>query len=80
MKKYLLFSVFVFTVFISCSEKYYPYRGGSEKYKKLVWHDEFNGKGLPNVQKWSYEEGYIRNHELQYYTVNRPENARQENG
>lgn len=39
----------------------------SQKYK-LVWADEFNGKGLPDSTKWGYEDGYIRNNELQYYT------------
>ncbi|SOD99286.1 glycoside hydrolase family 16 protein [Spirosoma fluviale] len=35
---------------------------------KLVWSDEFNGKGAPDPKKWDYEVGYIRNKELQYYT------------
>jgi beta-glucanase (GH16 family) len=43
---------------------------------KLVWSDEFNYKGHPNPAKWGYEEGYVRHNELQYYTVNRLENAR----
>ena len=47
---------------------------------KLVWSDEFNKAGLPDANKWTYEEGYIRNKELQYYTKQRPENARIENG
>lgn len=47
---------------------------------KLVWADEFNQKGLPDTKKWTFEEGYIRNKELQYYTQGRPENARIENG
>lgn len=47
---------------------------------KLVWSDEFDGTGLPDPAKWSYEEGYVRNNEAQYYTVNRSENARVENG
>lgn len=47
---------------------------------KLVWSDEFNGTGLPDPTKWSYEEGFVRNKELQYYTRARKENARVENG
>jgi len=46
---------------------------------KLVWSDEFKNAGRPDPAKWDYEEGYVRHHELQYYTVNRPENARVEN-
>jgi beta-glucanase (GH16 family) len=47
---------------------------------KLVWSDEFNYTGQPDPAKWGYEEGYVRNNEAQYYTVNRLENARVENG
>ncbi|HEV2351805.1 MAG TPA: glycoside hydrolase family 16 protein [Terriglobia bacterium] len=43
---------------------------------KLVWSDEFNYSGHPAPEKWGYEEGYVRHNELQYYTVNRLENAR----
>lgn len=43
---------------------------------KLVWSDEFNHTGHPDPAKWDYEEGYVRHNELQYYTVNRLENAR----
>ena len=47
---------------------------------KLVWSDEFNYQGLPDPAKWGYEEGFVRNHESQYYTKARLENARVENG
>jgi beta-glucanase (GH16 family) len=47
---------------------------------KLVWSDEFNGKGLPDASKWTYEEGFIANREAQYYTKGRLDNIRQENG
>jgi beta-glucanase (GH16 family) len=49
---------------------------------KLVWADEFSRDpdGLPDPTKWSYEEGFIRNHESQYYTKARLENARVEHG
>ncbi len=46
----------------------------------LVWSDEFSGTGLPETTKWDYEVGMVRNHEAQYYTKARIENARQENG
>lgn len=45
----------------------------------LVWSDEFNSNGAPNPEKWTCEEGFFRNDELQCYT-SRPENARVENG
>jgi beta-glucanase (GH16 family) len=47
---------------------------------ELVWSDEFNYKGLPDKNKWSYEEGFVRNKEMQYYTKARQENARVKNG
>jgi len=49
---------------------------------QLVWADEFSKDpdGLPDPTKWIYEEGFIRNHEAQYYTKERKENARVENG
>ena len=46
----------------------------------LVWSDEFDTPGAPDGSKWAYEEGYIRNNELQYYTRERLENARVEDG
>ncbi|MDR2954371.1 MAG: glycoside hydrolase family 16 protein [Prevotella sp.] len=71
--------VFSFLLFTACSSgkhlRLTPYNGGSGEYTKLVWQDEFDYFGLPDSSKWSNEKGYIRNDELQYYTVNRPENA-----
>lgn len=48
----------------------------------LVWSDEFEGTGLPDTTKWSYNIGNWGwgNNEPQYYTELRTENARQENG
>ena len=49
---------------------------------KLIWSDEFNGKGLPDPLKWSYDTGGQGwgNHELEYYTADRKKNARMEKG
>jgi beta-glucanase (GH16 family) len=44
---------------------------------KLVWADEFNINGAPDTSKWSYEKGFVRNNELQWY---QSENATCENG
>lgn len=44
-------------------------------YTRLIFHDEFDYAGLPNPEYWDYEEGYVRNGELQYYTRERIENA-----
>lgn len=49
---------------------------------KLVWSDEFDKDGAPDPAKWSYDVGGHGwgNKELQFYTDNRRENARVENG
>jgi len=50
--------------------------------KKLVWSDEFNYTGLPDSTKWNYDVGGHGwgNHELQYYTHKKLNNARVEKG
>jgi len=47
---------------------------------QVVWSDEFAYSGLPDPKKWTYEVGFVRNKELQYYTVGDSKNARVENG
>jgi beta-glucanase (GH16 family) len=64
MKK-LLFLLLVLT---SCSQSKNPDW-------KLVWSDEFSDSGLPDTINWGNEVGFIRNHELQYYTSRRIENS-----
>jgi len=44
---------------------------------RLVWADEFNTEGRPDPKHWQFENGFTRNHELQWY---QPDNARVENG
>jgi beta-glucanase (GH16 family) len=39
----------------------------------LVWSDEFGRDGRPDPSKWTFERGFVRNRELQWYT---PDNAR----
>jgi beta-glucanase (GH16 family) len=48
----------------------------------IVWADEFDGSGIPDTSKWTYDIGNWGwgNGELQYFTENRVENARQEDG
>lgn len=33
----------------------------------LVWNDEFSINGRPDPSNWSFEEGFVRNHEWQWY-------------
>jgi beta-glucanase (GH16 family) len=39
---------------------------------KLVWADEFSKEGKPDVSNWKFKQGFVRNHELQWY---QPQNA-----
>lgn len=36
--------------------------------ERLVFADEFDTDGAPDSTKWSFENGYVRNGEMQYYT------------
>jgi len=44
---------------------------------RLVWADEFDKDGPPDPCNWTYERGFVRNEELQWY---QPDNARCEKG
>lgn len=43
----------------------------------LAWADEFTQSGRPNPANWTFEQGFVRNEELQWY---QPENAFCEKG
>lgn len=51
---------------------------------EMVWSDEFNGTGLPDPARWTYDTHANKtgwyNEELQYYSDGRLENSRQEEG
>jgi beta-glucanase (GH16 family) len=49
---------------------------------QLLWSDEFEGAGLPDASKWSFQVGGggWGNAELEYYTDKRTENVRRESG
>jgi hypothetical protein len=57
----------------SASDKAVSRRQTEAKGWKLVWSDDFNYRGLPDSEKWDYEEGLVRNKELQFYTRRRLE-------
>lgn len=50
--------------------------------RKLVYFDDFNENGLPSAGRWKYDVGNhgFGNNEDQYYTENRLENAKVEDG
>lgn len=52
-------------------------QGQADTTWRLVWADEFDTDGAPNPKNWTFEKGFARNHELQWY---QPDNARCKNG
>ncbi|GAB4033186.1 glycoside hydrolase family 16 protein [Spirosoma jeollabukense] len=67
---------------------YFPFGGGNatdssaartqaDTTWKLVWADEFTKDGAPDPKNWTFEQGFVRNHEHQWY---QPENARCKDG
>src|SRR5262249_32768417 len=44
---------------------------------ELAWADEFEEDGRPSPANWTYEVGFVRNEELQWY---QPDNATCQNG
>jgi hypothetical protein len=40
----------------------------AESAYRLVWSDEFQVPGTPDPGRWTYENGYVRNGEPQFYT------------
>ena len=81
MKQKILYIALVVTLLISCKSKQSEISVGSTlkipQGYKLVWNEEFNEGEKPNPDSWSYEHGFVRNNELQWY---QEENATIENG
>lgn len=76
MIKYQLLCSLLFTVWGITSEASPAVLADTSGYK-LVWADEFNNEGSPDILNWTYEAGFVRNNELQWY---QPDNAVCENG
>ncbi len=57
---------------------------GVPKGHRLVWSDDFEGRGLPDAAKWSYDTAFNKsgwhNREKQYYSAAWGKNARLRNG
>jgi beta-glucanase (GH16 family) len=67
---------------LGCKKQYVSMRSseGSENATSdtgyhLIWSDEFNYNGLPDSTKWSYETGFIRNSEAQFYQAGKRANS-----
>ncbi|MEW6195353.1 MAG: glycoside hydrolase family 16 protein [Bacteroidota bacterium] len=77
--------VLIFIAFTNCSsQSNEPATDDSTKLPgwNLVWSDEFNYNGLPDIKKWGYDvadPGWV-NEEAQAYYAYRQENSRVKNG
>ena len=73
----LLLTGILMVIFFSCK----THQGGDYE---LVWQDEFDYSGLPDSNKWGFDTAGNAwgwgNHELQYYTAGRIENAEVKDG
>ena len=59
-----------------CGDNLILTQGSGSEYS-LEWSDEFNGSGAVDSSNWRFENGFVRNEELQWY---QPDNAFQEGG
>ncbi len=62
MKAFLFAALSVVALTAAAEDEITQYEG-----YELVWHDEFDVEGKPNPDNWSYERGFQRNHEDQWY-------------
>ena len=58
----LICAILMILISIAHAEEIKQYEG-----YKLVWNEEFNVDGKLNPEDWKFEEGFSRNHELQWY-------------
>jgi beta-glucanase (GH16 family) len=77
-------SIYPFAITLWCllngactAAKKSPANAYSKEGYALVWADEFTKTGPPDSMYWRFEEGFVRNQELQWY---QPDNARCNNG
>ena len=64
MKKYNDTDMKMYKLLLLCL--FVPVLAFGQKWK-LVWSEEFNYKGKPDAKFWSFEKGFARNEELQWY-------------
>lgn len=55
-----------FITLLTFSQVNFAQQANSSDYQ-LVWADEFNQNGPPNPDYWTFEEGFKRNNEDQWY-------------
>ena len=75
MQKRILYLIITVSSALPCllqAQSVNPYKPDSHAPKKipgytLSWNDEFNRDGNPDPGNWTYESGFVRNYELQWY-------------
>lgn len=69
MRKFTLLLFSTISILIFAINPYKPTKKIPQKVdgKKLVFSEEFNYTGKPDSTIWNYEQGFKRNHELQWY-------------
>ena len=82
MNRMNIFIIACLVLIASCTtttKKSKSYKKNDRAYDgyELIWSDEFDKDGSPDYVKWTYERGFVRNQELQWY---QPDNAICENG
>jgi beta-glucanase (GH16 family) len=73
----LLNILIVILLFSSCKKTEPTDSDKTQDGYKLVWSDEFNTDGPPDASNWTFEKGFVRNEEQQWY---QPDNAHCEDG
>jgi beta-glucanase (GH16 family) len=68
----LFMNIIVASLWFPIAAKSQNRQGPDMHQYKLVWADEFDKEGAPDSSNWRYENGFTRNHELQWY---QPDNA-----
>ncbi len=71
-KKIMRRFIFLFFNFLLTTSAIAQYNPNGTAYK-LVWQEEFDEKGNVDSLVWSFEEGFKRNQELQWYQKNNAE-------
>jgi len=69
MKSFLLFSILIIGTIVRATNPFFPDSSIPPQISgmKLVFSEEFNYAGKPDSTIWSYETGFQRNNELQWY-------------
>lgn len=72
-------ALFLWGKSVPCQDSFKPDFSAPPKIPgmSLSWNDEFNNEGKPDPAYWKYENGLVRNQELQWY---QPGNANCSNG